>query len=250
MTDAYISAPTLDDVIRHVIDDIQSHGERIKPSKGWATELTGVLVELTDPRARLSRTETRGKPYSCLGELCWYLAKTNKLDFISYYIPRYKDYADADEVFGGYGPRLFNWKGLTQLDEVTDVLRRKTDSRQAVIQLFDGHDIIGEHGDVPCTCTLQFMLRGKGRVAKLYGSSSTSTAMRSYCHDDRPKITQCFSLRHTLEASSVPESRKHACDFLSIPINSRYQLQPAATFSSRPSVSGYRRTSRTSAAAS
>jgi thymidylate synthase len=159
MADAYFPAATLDDVMRSVIEAIGSQGTRIHPSKGWATELTGVLLELTDPRARLSRTETRGKPYSCLGELCWYLAKTNKLDFISYYIPRYKDYAEGDEVFGAYGPRLFNWRGLNQLGNVTDLLRRKHDSRQAVIQLFDAHDIVGEHGDVPCTCTLQFMLR-------------------------------------------------------------------------------------------
>src|SRR5207245_2696775 len=56
-------------------------------------------------------------------------------------------------------PSLFNGRGLNQLEKVTDVLRRKRDSRQAVIQLFDGYDIVEEHGDVPCTCTLQFMLR-------------------------------------------------------------------------------------------
>jgi len=154
MADPYLFGGTIDDVMRFVIEEILAHGDRIRPSKGCATELTGVLLELTDPRARLSRTETRGKPYSCLGELCWYLAKTKKLDFISYYIPHYKDYADGDEVFGAYGPRLFSWRGLNQLDRVADVLRRKRDSRQAVIQLFDAHDIAGEHGDVPCTCTL------------------------------------------------------------------------------------------------
>jgi thymidylate synthase len=155
----YLSGATLDDLLRLVIEEIYANGERIKPTKGKAIELTGVLLELTEPRARLSRTETRGKPYSCLGELCWYLSGTNKLDFISYYIPRYKDYAEGDEVFGGYGPRLFNWRGLSQLDKVTEILRKKSSSRQAVIQLFDGHDIVEEHGDVPCTCTLQFMLR-------------------------------------------------------------------------------------------
>jgi thymidylate synthase len=78
MADAYFSGGTLDDVMRSVIEAIRSHGGRIQPSKGWATELTGVLLELTDPRARLSRTETRGKPYSCLGELCWYLASKDE----------------------------------------------------------------------------------------------------------------------------------------------------------------------------
>src|SRR5713226_10159973 len=98
MADAYLSAATLDDVMRYVIEEIQSHGERIKPSKGWATEVTGVLIELTDPRARLSRTETRGKPYSCLGELCWYLAGDDKLDFITHYITAYADESDDGET--------------------------------------------------------------------------------------------------------------------------------------------------------
>ena len=41
------------------------------------------------------------------------------------------------------------------------MLQRKPDSRQAVIQLFDAHDIIESHNDVPCTCTIQFMIRKK-----------------------------------------------------------------------------------------
>lgn len=196
MTNAYLSATTLDDVLRLVIQSIQAEGERIYPSKGPATELTGVLVELTDPGARLSRTETRGKPYSCLGELCWYLAKTNKLDFISYYIPRYKEYADGDEVFGGYGPRLFRWRGLTQLDKVTDVLRRKPDSRQAVVQLFDGSDIVGEHGDVPCTCTLQFMLRRN--KLHMFTNMRSNDAFLGLPHD-----FFCFTMLQEIMARSL-----------------------------------------------
>ena len=159
MPSPYILGATLDDVMRSVIEEILSHGVPIKPTKGAAAELTGVLLELADPRARLSRTETRGKPFSCLGELCWYLAGTNDVEFISYYIPDYRLYADGDVLFGGYGPRLLNWRGLNQLDNVTAILKKRPDSRKAVIQLFDAGDIVEEHNDVPCTCTLQFMIR-------------------------------------------------------------------------------------------
>lgn len=162
MAKAHFSGKTVDDVMRVAIKEITAHGELIHPTKGGdkgAHELTGVLMEIADPRARLSRTETRGKPYSCLGELCWYLAGSNELDFITYYISEYKDYADGDRIFGGYGPRLFNWAGLNQLENVAHLLRKKNDSRQAVIQLFDRHDILLEHEDVPCTCTVQFMRR-------------------------------------------------------------------------------------------
>lgn len=159
MTAALLTEATLDDLMRVVFDEILNSGDEINPTKGAAREINGVLLVLTNPRARLSRTETRGKPYSCLGELCWYLTKTNDLAFISYYIPMYRRYADGDEIFGGYGPRLFDWNGLDQIGNVIKLLKDRPFSRQAVIQLFDAEDIVEEHKDVPCTCTLQFMIR-------------------------------------------------------------------------------------------
>lgn len=161
MARPYFSGDTLDDLMRAVIEETLACGEWIKVSKGEAIEITGVFLELTNPRARLSRTETRGKPYSCLGELCWYLAKSKALDFIEYYIPAYKQYADDGEIYGGYGPRLFDLNGLNQVGNIIDTLRRKRSSRQAVIQLFDATDIVEKHRDIPCTCTLQFMIRGE-----------------------------------------------------------------------------------------
>lgn len=110
MAGSYFQARTLDDLMRLVFEEISCHGEQIIPNRGPARELAGVLLELRDPRARLSRTETRGKPLSCLGELCWYLSKRNDLGFIEYYISDYADDADDGIIHGGYGPRLFDWK--------------------------------------------------------------------------------------------------------------------------------------------
>lgn len=145
--------------MRKVVKATLSDGEPITATKGPTVELTGVLLELTNPLARMSRTETRGKPFSCLSELCWYLAKTNDLGFISYYIPDYKNYADGKVIFGGYGPRIFDWKGQNQLANVAKILKKKESSRQAVIQLFDATDLVEQHKDIPCTGTMQFMIR-------------------------------------------------------------------------------------------
>jgi thymidylate synthase len=196
MADAYICGETLDDAMRGAIQEIFAHGNRIEPRKGPATELTGVLLEVTNPRARLSRTETRGKPYSCLAELCWYLAKSNDLEFISYYLPAYKEYADNGVIYGAYGPRLFIWRGLNQLANVTEVLRERRDSRQAVIQLFDAQDIVEEHKNVPCTCTLQFMLR-RDRLHMLTNMRSND-AFRGLPHD-----VFCFTMLQEIVARHV-----------------------------------------------
>ncbi len=159
MADPYFTGATLDDVMHHVFKSVLSDGDRITPTKGPAIELRGVLLEITNPRARLSRTETRGKPFSCLGELCWYLARSDQLDFIAYYIPDYDKYADGATIFGAYGPRLFDHGGIDQVTSIIKLLQRKPDSRQAVIQLFEASDIREDHKDIPCTNTLQFLLR-------------------------------------------------------------------------------------------
>jgi thymidylate synthase len=156
----YITAGTLDDLLHRVISKLLTTKNRTKPTRGEAAELTGVLLRITNPRARLSRTEKKGVLFSCLGELLWYLAKTNDVRFISYYVPRYKDESDDGRtVHGGYGPRLFNMKGHNQVANILTLLRKNPDSRRAVIQLFDAADIARKHKEIPCTCTLQFMIR-------------------------------------------------------------------------------------------
>ena len=153
----HYQALTLDDLMREVIDDLLKHGADINPSKGRACELVGAMLTLENPRARLSLTETRGKLFSCLGELFWYLSGRGDVEQISYYLPRYLELAEGGEIWGAYGPRLLGPEG--QLRNVVRVLRDKPDSRQAVVQLFDHEDIAQAHEDVPCTCTLQFMVR-------------------------------------------------------------------------------------------
>jgi thymidylate synthase len=182
--------------MRSVIQAIRRDGARVESTKGPNREITGVLLELTDPRARLSRSETRGRPFSCLGELCWYLAQTNRLDFIEYYLPKYDAVADGDVIFGGYGPRLFNWRGLNQVDNVIRLLSQRQSTRQAVIQLFEAEDIIQKHQDVPCTCTIQLMIRDN--------SLSMLTSMRSNdAYIGLPHDIFCFTMLQEIIARSL-----------------------------------------------
>ena len=181
MPRAYFSDATLDDLMRQVITEIYAHGLPITPTRGPALELAGVLLNLRNPRARLSRTETRGKPYSCLGELCWYLAASDELSFIQYYLPKYGDNADGGCLHGAYGPRLFGSAGASQFHTVSDLLRRKPASRRAVVQLFDAQDLQQAHSDIPCTCTLQFLIR-EGRL-NLYTSMRSNDIYLGLPHD-------------------------------------------------------------------
>ena len=120
--------------------------------------------------------------FSALGELFWYLAKTKDLPFISYYLPAYRKYSDDGRtIHGGYGPRLFDMRGNNQVANVLTLLKRHPDSRRAVIQLFDAGDIARERKDVPCTCTLQFLIRA-GRL-KMFTSMRSNDAFLGLPHD-------------------------------------------------------------------
>jgi thymidylate synthase len=131
-----------------------------------------VLLRLSNTRARLSHTEKKGKVFSGLGELLWYLAGSKDLRFISYYLQQYKeDSEDGKTIYGAYGPRMFNLRGHDQVRNIVSLLSRKPESRRAVIQLFDAEDLAAPRKEIPCTCSLQFMIRA--------GRLNMATVMRS-----------------------------------------------------------------------
>jgi thymidylate synthase len=178
----YIVEDTLDDLLRRVFEKLLKSKNQINPTKGTATELTGVLLQIKKPRARLSRTELKGTLFSCLGELLWYLARTRDLGFISYYLPRYEEFSDDGQtIYGGYGPRLFDMRNNNQVENIIALLKSRTDSRRAVIQLFDASDLAEKHEDIPCTCTLQLLIRR--RCLHMFSYMRSNDAFLGLPHD-------------------------------------------------------------------
>ena len=192
-----ISGPILDDLLFKLFPKLLASTNRISTSRGDAVEIVGVLLELQRPLARLSRSETRGKPFSCLGEFLWYLTRDNSLEFIRRYIPAYDDETeDGESVYGGYGPRIFRQRGLDQLHNVIALLRRNPGSRRAVIQLFNAEDIAEDHREIPCTCTLQFLIR-RNRLHML-------TTMRSNdAYLGLPHDIFCFTMLQEVAARTL-----------------------------------------------
>lgn len=197
MAPPFISEGTLDDLMRRVFELIRSEGTSIRPGKGEATEVAGAFLELCNPRARLSRTEARGKVFSSLGEFCWYLSGRSDVAFMEHYVPDYGAYVTLDgaDVVGAYGPRLHNWDGVDQLANVITRLQ-SMDTRRAVIQLFDRHDLDSQDGDIPCTNTIQFLLRD-GLLNALV-SMRSNDAVLGLPHD-----VFCFTMLQEMIARSI-----------------------------------------------
>lgn len=163
----HFSEKTLDDILNKVLSHLTSKDVFYEATRGRFTEEVGVMIELSNPRARLSRSDSRGKAFSALGELMWYLAGSDNLDFISNYVEQYKkEQIEEGAVYGAYGPRLFHLNGIiNQVDNVLSLLKSNSGTRKAVIQLFEAKDIQDIEPDVvrsaPCTCLIHLLLRDK-----------------------------------------------------------------------------------------
>lgn len=155
-----IAGEGLDEVLIDLYGKLLESTARNKGSRGDTIEMLAVALRIAKPRARLSRSENRGHPFSALGELLWYLSGSERLDFIEPYVWRYRNDAVDGILQGAYGPRLFRMRGeLDQISNVTNLLTDRPTSRRAVIQLFNAEDIASEHKEIPCTTTLQLHLR-------------------------------------------------------------------------------------------
>ncbi|VXD18951.1 thymidylate synthase [Marinoscillum sp. 108] len=186
-----VEAQTIDEIITQVFHELLARDFDISTSRskrhGPTSEVIGNLLVLANPRARISRSETRGKPFSALGEVLWYFSGTNKLDFIEYYISPYCEDAEPNEsgemiIHGGYGPRLMSFREtINQFQSTIDRLKQKPNTRKAVIQLFDAEDLLGNHKDIPCTCTLQFLVR-RNRL-HLFTNMRSNDAVKGLAHD-------------------------------------------------------------------
>jgi thymidylate synthase len=192
----HFEVPTVDDLMHVAVDALRSEGVHISPTKGGCMELAAATFDLANPRARVSRSASRGRLFSALGELCWYLSGSNRTEDVAYYVPYYRKFDEDGVIFGAYGPRLFSFDGVDQINYVIGALRDSSSSRRMVVQLFDHQDVIERHADVPCTCTLQYLLRD-GRLSAITYMRSNDV-FRGLPHD-----LFCFTMLQELIARSV-----------------------------------------------
>ena len=189
-----IERESLDAVLYRLYGDLKQHGQTNAGSRGNTIELLGVALRIVKPRARISRSENRGKPFSAIGELLWYLSGSDALTFIEPYVGAYRDDAVDGVIQGAYGPRFRSMRaGIDQFASIETLLAKKSGSRRAVIQLFNAEDIATDHKEIPCTTTLQFHLRG--------GLLHMSVTMRSNdAYWGLPHDVFCFTMLQEMMA--------------------------------------------------
>lgn len=195
----YIEESTLDDLLHELLPKFLDIEESINNKKGENYEKLGVYIKLKNPRARVSSTQTKNIAISPIGELLWYLSGNNELDFIKYYLPVYPKFSDDGEtIHGAYGPRLKAMHGkINQIERIIDLLRKRPNSRRAVIQIFDAKDLMDfELKDIPCTISLQFLIRDN--KLHLFASMRSNDVFIGLPHD-----VFCFTMLQEIIACAL-----------------------------------------------
>lgn len=159
----HITAESIDDLLHQTYQYILENGEKVNPTRGANQEVRNCVLTLSNPRSRISLSEVRSKVISCVGEFLWYLTGSDSIEFIEYYITKYRerinfDEASIDPVPGAYGPRIFG--SSNQFEKIFELLKKSDSTRRAVISIYSKNDLVGNDSrDIPCTCTLQFFIR-------------------------------------------------------------------------------------------
>lgn len=145
--------------------EIRSTGRAVTVRGMPTHELLARTVTLEHPTERfITIPGRRNDVFATIAETMWVLAGRNDMEYLARYLGRALQFSDDQATWrGGYGPRLRNWGGVDQVDEIRKLLRSDPESRRAVAVLFDPARDFVETLDVPCNNWLHFLVRD-GRV--------------------------------------------------------------------------------------
>lgn len=132
------------------------HGKKVSPRAMSTKELEGVTLKILNPRTRILNENIRKEslPFA-IGEWLWCLSGKNDLEIIQYYAPSYSKYSDDGTTLNGaYGPRI-----RKNIDKIINLLKKDSNTRRAVIPIYSDKDVGLESNDIPCTLSLQFIIR-------------------------------------------------------------------------------------------
>lgn len=125
---------------------------------GDTIEVLHAAMSLSDPRQRwIASRSPAMNPAFALAEVIWILNGRNDSAFLNYFNPKLPNFAGKGRTYhGAYGFRLRNHFGLDQLERAYKGLSANQESRQVVLQIWDGEsDLPADNGrpqaeDIPC----------------------------------------------------------------------------------------------------
>lgn len=149
----------------NMVSDVVKYGSTSKP-RGMTSKEMIAYRTVTNMRFPIVSFKSRALGYKFqAAEAAWILSGDNRVESIAPYSKDISNFSDDGiRFFGSYGPKI-----IDQIAYVARALMKDQDSRQAVINIWRENP--GPTKDVPCTLSLQFMIRD--------GRLNCITSMRS-----------------------------------------------------------------------
>jgi thymidylate synthase len=154
---------TIDDLYKVIICQVICDGELVTARGLNFKEVRYQHYILTNPRARFIQNPLRKlQKRFAMGEFIWIMSGQDSLEQITHYNKRMADFSDDGKILhGAYGPRLRNWHGVDQINNLIYKMKQDIYTRQAVMVILDpSKDLVEKTKDVPCNDFLHFMYRG------------------------------------------------------------------------------------------
>ena len=144
-----------------LLQTINLQGKKTGSRNGETLEVSPYVFSILNPLDRCLVLPKRNNDiFLTVAETMWVLAGRNDVEFLNHYLKRAACYSDDGKVWrGAYGPRLVNWDGINQLEEVFSLLKDDRTSRRAVISLFDPSKDFTQSNDIPCNNWIHFLIR-------------------------------------------------------------------------------------------
>lgn len=140
------------ELIRALLRD----GEPTSPRGHQTHEILNATIRIEDAlTAHVYRTARRFNDPILATEAMQLLGGVSSLEQLDLASAgNFTQFSNEGRLRGAYGPRT-----RRQLPQVVDLLRRDPDSRQAVLTVWNGRELDQPCRDVPCTTSVQFLLR-------------------------------------------------------------------------------------------
>ncbi len=150
-----ITANSFNEIYQKISKDVKEHGLMSNPRGKQTTELLGYSFSILDPSKALCTLTERKLNYAFqFIEACEYLSGESDPVRICFYNSNMKNFTNEYGDFdGAYGPRIKN-----QLFWIYNLLLKDPMSRQAILTFRDARDC-RDSVDIPCTLSLQFLIR-------------------------------------------------------------------------------------------
>ncbi len=151
----------INDATITALDSVLRFGSPLVVRGEETRELVNHICILTHPRERVLFLPKRGNNIvATIAETMWVLAGRNDVEWLKRYLPRAADFSDDGKIWrAGYGPRLRNWNGIDQFDEVRRLLIADPVTRRAVMALYDPDRDFVTSKDIPCNNWLHWLIR-------------------------------------------------------------------------------------------